>query len=78
MTILVGPVFCGDNISDEIINVGDVIYLLNYLYVGGPPPAPACKGDANCDGVTNVGDVIHLLNYLFRRGSVPCFDCCSE
>jgi hypothetical protein len=77
-TILVGPVFCGDNTLDEAINVADVIYLLNYLYAGGPAPDPICKADANCDGVANVGDAILLLNYLFRLGTAPCFGCCPE
>ncbi len=77
-TILVGPLYCGDNYYDETISVGDVVYLLNYLYVGGPAPDPICKADANCDGVANVGDAILLLNYLFRLGTAPCFGCCSE
>jgi hypothetical protein len=77
-TILVGPLFCGDSAPGEIINVADVIYLLNYLYAGGPAPNPICKGDANCDGITNVADAIMLLNYLFRLGTAPCFGCCPE
>jgi hypothetical protein len=28
----------GDANGDQIINVADVVYLINYLFVGGPPP----------------------------------------
>jgi hypothetical protein len=77
MTILVGPLFCGDNTNDSSLDVSDVIMLLGYLYKAGAPPEPLCKGDANCDGVGDIGDVICLLNYLFRYGSAPCFDCCA-
>jgi hypothetical protein len=77
MTILVGPLFCGDNNGDGFVGLGDVVKLLGYLYKGSSAPEPPCKGDANCDGLVDVGDAIHLLNYLFRVGSAPCFDCCS-
>ncbi len=78
MTILVGPLFCGDNTNDSSLDVSDVIMLLGYLYKAGAPPEPLCKGDANCDGVVDVGDVVHLLNYLFKYGSAPCFECCAR
>ncbi len=77
MTILVGPLFCGDNTGNGEVTIGDVIYLLHWLYKAGPAPEPLCKGDANCDGVGDVGDVVRLLNYLFKYGPAPCFDCCA-
>lgn len=30
--------FCGDASGDGTIDLGDVLYLINYLYKGGPPP----------------------------------------
>ncbi len=62
----------GDANSDGVINVGDVIYLINYLFKGGPVPNPQLAGDANCDGTVDVGDVIYLINYLFKGGAPPC------
>lgn len=61
----------GDATGDGIINVGDVVFLVNYLYRGDIPPFPADAGDANCDGVVNVGDVVYLVNYLYRDGDPP-------
>jgi hypothetical protein len=61
----------GDVNADGAVDVGDVVYLVNYLYRGGPPPTHSEVGDVNCDGVVNIGDVVFLVNYLFRGGEPP-------
>ena len=61
----------GDANGDGVIDVGDVVYLINYLYKNGPPPVPIEAGDANCDDVVDVGDVVYLINYLFKGGPPP-------
>ena len=65
---------CGDTDGNGAVDLGDVIYLLNYLYKHGAPPA--CQpmnlcGDVNLDEVVDVGDAIYLLNYLFKSGPAP-------
>lgn len=62
----------GDVTGDELINVSDVIFLVNYLYKEGPAPSPLLLGDVNCDDDINVGDVIYLVNYLYQDGTEPC------
>jgi hypothetical protein len=65
----------GDVNADGIVNVNDVVYLINYLFVpGSPPPVPLEAGDATCDGIINVNDVVYLINYLFVPGSPPPCD----
>ena len=61
----------GDVNSDCIVNVSDVVYLINYLFIGGPAPDPLRAGDVNCDCVINVSDVVYLINYLFIGGPPP-------
>ena len=64
----------GDANGDGIIDVGDVVHLINYLFKGGPDPNPLEAGDANCDQAVDVGDVVWLINYLFKSGDPPpCF-----
>ena len=63
---------CGNVNGDEIINVGDLVYLVAYLYRGGPPPCSLRTADVNLDGVANVGDVVYLVSYLYREGPPPC------
>lgn len=61
----------GDANADGVIDLGDVVYILNYLFKGGPAPDPLAAGDANCDGLVDLGDVVYLLNYLFKAGPPP-------
>jgi hypothetical protein len=61
----------GDCNGDGAIDIGDVVHLLNYLFIGGPAPKPLPAGDANCDGMINVGDAIYLANYVFIGGPPP-------
>jgi M6 family metalloprotease-like protein len=71
------PFICGDCNADGVVDVGDLICLINYLFTGTSAPEFLCIDDVNCDGVVNSGDVIYLINYLFTATSPPCSDCCS-
>jgi photosystem II stability/assembly factor-like uncharacterized protein len=62
----------GDLTNDGNIDLGDVVYLVSYLYRSGPEPEVMGSGDCNCDGSIDVGDVVYLVNYLFRSGPMPC------
>jgi hypothetical protein len=64
----------GDANGDEQINVGDAVYIIAYVFKGGPPPVPyaICSGDANCDCQCNVGDAVFLIAYVFKGGPAPC------
>jgi hypothetical protein len=62
----------GDADKDDKVSVSDVVYLINYLFKGGPAPIPApIVGDANCDSKVSVSDVVYLINYLFKGGPPP-------
>jgi hypothetical protein len=61
----------GDVTGDSLIDASDVVYLLNYLFVGGPAPQPWQAGDVTWDGVVDIADVVYLLNYLFVGGPAP-------
>jgi hypothetical protein len=63
---------CGDVNSDGVVELGDAIYLLNYLFKNGPAPIRPEAGDVNLDTVLELGDAIYLLNYLFKDGPPPC------
>ena len=62
----------GDVTGDEEINLGDVVYIINYLYKDGPAPSPLFLGDVNCDDEVDLGDVVYLINYLYLDGPEPC------
>jgi hypothetical protein len=62
----------GDANRDGRVTVADVVYLVSYLFKGGPAPVPPGAGDANHDGLVTVGDCVYLINYLFKGGPPPC------
>jgi hypothetical protein len=61
----------GDANGDWMVDTGDVIYLINYLFTGTSAPDPLWVGDCNCDDIVDTGDVIYLINYLFTGTSPP-------
>jgi hypothetical protein len=66
---------CGDVNADQTVDVADVVYIINYLFINGP--LPECEpitvcGDVNKDGLLDIADVVYLINYLFANGSEPC------
>jgi len=65
------PFTCGDANHDGVMDIGDVVYLINYLYKNGPAPNRLEAGDTNSDGIVDVGDVVYLINYLFKGGPAP-------
>lgn len=65
------PMIRGDANRDGVINAGDVVYLVSYLYRSGPAPNPLMAGEVTCDGVINAGDIVYLVSYLYRGGPPP-------
>ncbi len=60
------------NASNGTPNLSDIIYLVNYVFKGGPAPSPTCRGDANgSGGSANLSDIIYLVNYVFKGGPAP-------
>ncbi|MFH2055585.1 MAG: dockerin type I repeat-containing protein [bacterium] len=72
VTIVLGVAQCGDADGDGEINISDAIFLIQYIFAGGPAPSPLFIGDADCSGGLNISDVVYLINYIFAGGPVPC------
>ncbi|MDD4051247.1 MAG: S8 family serine peptidase [candidate division Zixibacteria bacterium] len=66
------PLLIGDANTDSIINIGDAVFIINYIFRSGPPPIRLVAADANCDGRINVGDAVFIIRYLFSSGPAPC------
>lgn len=53
-------------------NLSDILYLVNYVFKGGPAPCIGRLGDANCSGgKANLSDIIYLVSYVFKGGPAP-------
>ncbi len=71
LSFVVRTYLCCDINSDGLLDIGDVIHLINYLFTGTSAPDPLWVGDCNHDEVVDIGDVIYLINYLFTGTSPP-------
>ncbi len=60
--------------EDDLLNILDVSYLVQWLYVEGP--APECEGEVDVNGNDIVGndDLFYLIEYMWYGGPgpVPC------
>jgi hypothetical protein len=61
----------GDVDNDGVINVVDVVFLLNYLFIDGPEPIPMEAGDLDYDLDVDSDDVLYLISCLFLGGPPP-------
>jgi aminopeptidase N len=62
----------GDCNDDGTVNVSDAVYIINYIFAGGPAPDPLLSGDPNCDNDVNISDAVYIINYIFVGGDPPC------
>ncbi len=63
----------GDANGNGYISVADCVYIINYIFGGGPAPIPIfIAGDVNCDRQISIADCVYLLNYIFGGGPAPC------
>lgn len=59
----------GDANGDSQVTASDVLYLIKYLFAGGP--SPVGSADVNGDGQVNASDIFYLIDYLFAGGPAP-------
>lgn len=56
-------------------DIADLVYLVNYMFNGGPQPWCLEETDVNGDATgPDIADLVHLVNYMFNGGPppVPC------
>ena len=66
---------CGDADGSTAVTISDAVYLINYIFSGGPAPNPLLSGDADCSGTVTISDAVYMINYIFAGGSAPCASC---
>ncbi|MFH1891544.1 MAG: hypothetical protein ABIK83_02555, partial [Candidatus Zixiibacteriota bacterium] len=61
----------GDADGSGFVDIDDVVFLIQYIFAGGPAPVPLDAGDAECSGFIDIDDVVYLINYIFAGGPAP-------
>ena len=61
----------------DVIDMADLVYLVDYMFTGGPEPP--CLDEADVDGSggespIDISDLVYLVDYMFNGGPepVPC------
>ena len=62
----------GDSDASGDMNITDAVFVLNYLFLGGPAPPCLDSADADDDGSLSITDGVRILNVLFLgTGVIP-------
>ena len=61
----------GNANEDSKVDIGDAIFIINYLFRSGPPSGCLDASDANDDGKVNLDDASYLINYGFLGSLLP-------
>jgi len=65
---------CGDADGSGSLDISDGVYIITYIFDGGPPPTPDPieNGDANNDGAVDISDAVYIIDFIFGGGPAPC------
>jgi hypothetical protein len=63
---------CGDADYNRSSNITDAVYIINWVFKGGPGPVVMDAADANCNGAANISDAVSIINWIFKGDSPPC------
>lgn len=53
------------------IDISDLVYLVDYMFTGGPAPPCDEEADVNGDGGIDISDLVYLVDYMFTGGAQP-------
>jgi hypothetical protein len=78
-SLYVREFICGDVNGSTEVDIDDIVYLITWIFAGGPAPQPLISGDVHrtdCpDVVVDIDDVTHLVTYIFGGGAAPDCTC---
>ena len=69
---------CGDvdNSGEWPPDISDLVFLVDYMFVGGPAPDPMWQADmADCNGEVDISDLVYMVDFMFLAGPEPCALC---
>lgn len=66
---------CGDANASGSIDIDDIMYIIDYMFTGGPEPQPYESADVNCSVDIDIDDIMYIIDYMFTGGPLPCAGC---
>ncbi|KAA3636537.1 MAG: hypothetical protein DWP97_02540, partial [Calditrichaeota bacterium] len=71
VTMNVSSWTCLDIDGNATVDVADLVYLVEYSFSEGPPPAILATADADGDGSINIADIVMMVEFMFAAGTQP-------
>lgn len=65
----------GDADHNGIVSISDSVFIINYIFAGGPAPLQVCQGDSDNNGIVTISDAVYLISYIFGGGPGPIWIC---
>ena len=60
-----------DNDPSDAVDIGDLVYLVEYSFSGGPASLCQQESDVNGDNALDIADLVYLVEYSFGNGPAP-------
>ena len=55
----------------DMIDISDLVYLVDYMFTGGPPPPVFEEADVDGNGVLDISDLVYMIDFMFNGGPPP-------
>ncbi len=71
-----GPVEIPCDIDTSgVVDISDLVYLIDYMFRGGPPPPLMNSADVNASCQIDISDLVYVVDYMFLEGPIPLPGC---
>lgn len=65
----------GDVDHNGQIDIGDIVYMVDYMFQWGPPPPILNSADVDGTCLIDISDLLYLVDYVFLGGPAPLPGC---
>ncbi len=55
----------------DVIDISDLVYLVDFMFNGGPDPVCIDEADVDGSGEIDISDLVHIVDYMFNDGPPP-------
>ena len=63
------------DLSFTEVDVADLVYLVDYMFTGGPAPPVMNIADVDASCQLDIGDLVYLVDFMFTGGAAPVIGC---
>ena len=62
---------CGDVDFTNEINIGDLVYMVDFMFTSGPEPHYFIAGNIDAIAQIDIADLVALVDFMFAEGAAP-------